>query len=295
MPSLASNGVTLEFDTFGDPSAPPVLLVMGLGAQMIFWHELFCEQLATRGRYVIRFDNRDCGRSTKLDDCGLPDVARVFGALASGGRPDVPYLLADMADDTAGLLDGLGIDSAHVVGASMGGMIAQTLALRRPERVRSLVSIMSSTGRPGLPGPTPEAQRILFTPPPSDRAGVIEHAVDTWRTIGSPGFPFDEAAIRERAGRAFDRGFCPQGTARQFAAIVASGSRHEALCELSIPSLVIHGDADPLIPFECGRDTAAAIPGAEWLLVEGMGHDLPEPVWPLLLDAIDRHTAEGAG
>ena len=294
MPQVETNGISLEYDTFGDPSAPPVLLIMGLGAQMILWDEEFCADLARRGRHVVRFDNRDCGRSTRLDHLGVPDMSALISAVLSGAPASAPYLLSDMADDTTGLLDGLGIGSAHVVGASMGGMIAQTLALRSPDRVRTLTSIMSSTGRPGLPGPTGAAQQVLFTPPPTDREGAIEHGLRTWRTIGSPGFPFDEDGVRARMERAFERGLSPLGTARQFAAILASGGRHDALRELRVPTLVIHGEADPLVPIDCGRDTAACIPGSDLLVVEGMGHDLPRAAWPLLLDAIERHTARGA-
>jgi pimeloyl-ACP methyl ester carboxylesterase len=291
MTALTANGMTLEYERFGDPNAAPLLLVMGLGAQMIFWDEAFCEGLAARGRHVIRFDNRDCGQSTVLDDLGVPDMVALFTAVATGKPPTAPYLLDDMADDTAALLDGLGIASAHVVGASMGGMISQTLALKHPAKVRTLTSIMSTTGRQGLPGPTPAAQAALFNPPPATRAENVERAVQTWRVIGSPGYPFDEAGIRDRAGRAFDRGFAPAGTARQLAAILASGSRAEALAELRTPTLVIHGEADPLVPVDAGRDTAACVPGAELLLVPGMGHDMPRQVWPTLLDAIEKHTA----
>ena len=293
MPRVHSNGIELEYDTFGTPDRPPVLLVMGLGAQMIFWDEEFCEGLADRGRFVVRFDNRDVGLSTKLDHLGLPDLASLLPALLGGKPVLAPYLLSDMADDAAGLLDALDLEAAHVVGASMGGMIAQTLALRHPDRVETLTSIMSTTGKPGLPGPTPEAQRVLLTPPPADRDGVIARGLDTWRVIGSPGFPLDEERVRARAGQAFDRCFAPQGVARQLAAILASGSRHEALGALRTPTLVVHGDADPLVPLACGEATAEAVPGAELLVIEGMGHDMPSGAWPRLLDALERHTARG--
>jgi len=290
MPSLPANDLTLEYERFGDPSAPAVLLVMGLGAQMILWDEEFCEGLATRGRHVIRFDNRDCGLSTKLDHLGVPDVEPMLQALLAGRPVTAPYLLADMADDTAALLDGLGIEAAHVVGASMGGMISQTLALRHPTRVRTLTSIMSTTGRSGLPRPTPEAQRILLAPPPADREGNIARSLEIAHVIGSRGFPLDAEAVRARAARAYDRCFAPLGVGRQMAAIIASGSRAEALHALRIPTLVVHGDADPLVPLACGRDTAECVPGAELLVVNGMGHDLPRPVWPLLIDAIVKNS-----
>lgn len=291
MPRVRSNGVELEYDSFGSPGHPAVLLVMGLGAQMIFWDEAFCDGLAERGRFVVRFDNRDVGLSTKLDHLGVPDLATMLPAILAGRPVLAPYLLSDMADDAAGLLDALDLEAAHVVGASMGGMIAQTLALRHPDRVETLTSIMSTTGEPGLPGPTPEAQRVLLSPPASERQANIERGVDTWRVIGSPGYPFDEEAIRARAGRAYDRCFAPQGMARQLAAILASGSRHEALGALRMPTLVIHGDADPLVPLPCGEATAQAVPGAELLVLEGMGHDLPRGTWPRLLDALEKHTA----
>lgn len=286
-----NDGIELEWDSFGREDAPPVLLVMGLGSPMIYWDERLCEDLARRGRRVIRFDNRDCGRSTWLDGHGAPDLGAIVSALATGSKPPAAYLLSDMAADVAGLLDALGIESAHVVGASLGGMISQTLAIEHPHRVRTLTSIMSTTGRTGLPGPTPDATRVLLTPPPADRDGAIERAVDTWRTISGPGFPFDEALVRDRAGRAFDRGQTPAGTARQLAAILASGGREEALAKVAAPTLVIHGDMDPLVPIDGGHDTASCIPGAEMLVVPGMGHSLPVEAWPVVLDAIERHTA----
>ncbi|CAG1007726.1 Aclacinomycin methylesterase RdmC [Myxococcaceae bacterium] len=290
MAKIESNGIELEFDGFGSAEHPPVLLVMGLGAQMIFWDEEFCEGLAARGRFVVRFDNRDVGLSTKLDALGVPDFAAMLPALLGGRSVAAPYLLTDMADDAAGLLEALGIDAAHVVGASMGGMIAQTLALRHPKRVRTLTSIMSTTGKPGLPGPTPEAQRVLLTPPPTDRDAAIARGVETWRTIGGAASAEDEARARTRTARAYDRCFAPAGVARQLAAILASGSRHEALASLRTPTLVIHGDVDPLVPLACGEATAAAVPGAELLVIEGMGHDLPRAAWPRMFDAIERHT-----
>jgi pimeloyl-ACP methyl ester carboxylesterase len=291
MPRASSNGIEIEYEVFGPSDAPPLLLVMGLGSQMIFWDEEFCEGLAARGHRVIRFDNRDVGRSTKLEAAGVPNVLAAMAAVGSGARVAAPYTLDDMADDAAGLLDALEVDAAHVVGASMGGMIAQTLAIRHPKRVRTLTSIMSTTGRPGLPGPTPAALGVLLAPPVAGREPNVERGVATWRVIGSPGFPFDEPRIRERAGRAFDRGFHPEGVARQLAAILASGSRRERLAGVRAPTLVIHGQADPLVPVACGVDTADAVPGAELLLVEGMGHDLPRGAWPTILDAIGKLTA----
>lgn len=286
MAQLQSNGLSFEYETFGDPGARPVLLVMGLGAQMILWEEDFCRALADRGHFVVRFDNRDVGLSSKLTAAGVPNVFELMQKVTSGARPEVPYTLDDMADDTAGVLDALGLESAHVVGASMGGMIAQTTAVLHPQRVRSLTSIMSSTGDPSLPPAKPEAMAVLLSPPPSARDAAIEQGVKTWRTIGSPGFPFDEANVRKRAALAYDRCFHPEGTARQLAAILAHGSRRDRLAHLKVPTLVIHGAADPLVPIEGGRDTAAAIPGAELLVIEGMGHDLPQGAWPQIVGAI---------
>ena len=292
MARVRANGIEIEYDSFGRAADRPLVLVMGLGGQMILWDDGFCEALAERGHYVVRFDNRDVGLSTKFDDAGIPNVLELMQQSAAGAKPAVPYTLDDMADDAAGLLDALGLDSVHLCGASMGGMIAQTVAIRHGRRLRSLTSIMSSTGNPSLPPAKAEAMAVLMTPPPGDRAGSIEASVVTWRTIGSPGFPFDEARIRERAGRLYDRSFYPQGTARQMAAILAHGNRAPKLREVGTPTLVIHGGADPLVPIEGGRDTARAIPGAELLVIEGMGHDLPEGAWPTLVGAISEHTAK---
>jgi pimeloyl-ACP methyl ester carboxylesterase len=292
MARVRANGIELEYDSFGSAKGRPLLLVMGLGGQLLMWDEGFCEALAERGHYVVRFDNRDVGLSTKFDAAGIPNVMELMVQSAAGKKLTVPYTLDDMADDAAGLLDALGLETVHVCGASMGGMIAQTVAIRHGARLRSLTSIMSTTGNPSVPPAKPEAMAVLMTPPPTDRAGSLDAAVRTWRTIGSPGFPFDEAKIRARAGRLYDRNFHPQGTARQLAAILAHGNRVEKLREVSAPTLVIHGAADPLVPLEGGRDTARAIPGAELLVIEGMGHDLPEGAWPQLVGAISEHTAK---
>ncbi len=293
MPNLAANGITIEYEEFGDRSGRPLLLIMGLGAQMILWPEEFCEQLAARGHRVIRFDNRDVGKSSWFDQFGVPDVAAALGAALMRQPVNAPYLLRDMAADAVGVLDALRIDRAHVVGASMGGMIAQSVAIEFPARVRTLTSIMSSTGNPDLPPAHPEAMGVLLAPPPTTRDEAVERSVSVFRTIGSPGFAFDEDEMRERAARSFDRGFNPAGTVRQLVAILASGSRKDALKAVRVPALVIHGKDDPLVPFPAGQDTAAAIPGAELMAVEGMGHDLPRPLWPRFVDAISARTARG--
>ena len=287
MPQARANGIQLEYDTFGRASDRPLLLIMGLGAQMLQWDEQFCAALAERGQYVIRFDNRDVGLSSKFDHAGVPDLARIMARGAD--RSGVAYTLDDMADDAAGLLDALRIESAHVVGASMGGMIAQTVAYRHAPKTRSLVSIMSSTGNPALPQARPEAMAVLMTPRPLDRASNVEAAVAASKVIGSPAYPADEARLRERAGLMYDRAFTPLGTLRQMAAIFAHGNRAPRLAAVTAPTLVIHGVADPLVPIEGGRDTAQSIPGAELLEIEGMGHDLPQALWVRLADAIAGH------
>ena len=286
MPHAHANGITIEYDTFGNPGDVPLLLIMGLGAQMILWDEEFCSTLAKRGHWVIRFDNRDIGLSTKLDDAGMPDVVAAVSAIVTRQPIAAPYTLSDMAADTAGLLDALDIPTAHVVGASMGGMIAQTVAIEHPRRVRTLTSIMSSTGSPDLPPARPEAMAALLSPPPVGRSESIERAVSVFRTIGSPGFPFDEEHVRERAARSYDRCFHPIGVMRQLVAILASGDRTEALKSVTIPTLVIHGADDPLVPVEAGQATAAAVPGAQLVTLAGMGHDLPKPLWQRVIDAI---------
>jgi len=290
MPSARVGDIHIEYEDLGPKHGRPLLLVMGLGAQMILWEDDLCAELIERGHRVIRFDNRDVGRSTRLVRAGMPDMARAAEAFFAGQPVDAPYTLSDMAGDAAGLLDALEIPAAHVVGASLGGMIAQTLAIERPRRVRSLVSIMSTTGRPELPPARPEAMAVLLLPTPNDRDAYVERALQVFRTIGSPGFPFDEDRVRRLALRSWERGISPDGPARQLLAVIASGSRHERLAALRVPTVVVHGADDPLMPVEHARDTAACIPGAELLVIEGMGHDLPRPVWPRLVDAISQLT-----
>ena len=275
----SAGAVELAYETFGEHGRPPVLLVMGIGSQLINWHEDFCAALAV-GRVVIRFDNRDVGESQWLE--GEVDLA----ACAAGDTSSAVYTLDDMADDAVGLLDALGLSSAHVVGASLGGMIAQTIAVRHPERVRTLTSIMSTTGERGVANPTEEAAAALMSPPPRSRDEAMERILEVRRVIGSPRFPRDEEDIRQRAGRAWDRGVNPAGFARQLAAVYVSGDRTEALRSLDVPTLVVHGEDDPLIPVSGGRATAAAIPGAELWTIPGMGHDLPRGIWHDLIARI---------
>lgn len=281
----------LCYETFGAPEAPPLLLVMGLASQMIMWPEDFCAQLAARRFRVIRFDNRDVGRSTILRDAPVPKRWQ----LVTADRRGAAYRLDALADDAVGLMDAIGIASAHVVGASMGGMIAQLVAIRHPQRVRSLVSIMSTTGNRQVGRPTPRMALRMLRPVRRDRAGYIEDTIESYRAIGSTGVDFDEAGKRDRAGRCYDRGIHPAGTARQLAAIVTAQDRTEALGQVAVPTTVIHGDADPLVNVSGGRATAAATPGAELLVLGGMGHDLPRQLWPPVLDAIAQtaQTADG--
>lgn len=277
-----ANGIEIAYQEIGDPGGEPLLLIMGLSIQMLGWDEEFCELLAGRGFRVIRFDNRDIGHSTELTAAGLPKRTDML----LGRRRTAPYLLRDMADDTTGLMDHLGIDAAHLVGASMGGMVAQVVAVRRPKRVRSLVSIMSTTGKRWLGLPTWKAFGTLFAQPGAGREAAIEHTVRIFRIIGSPGYPMDEARLRELAAASYDRSHSRAGIARQLHAIVASGDRTDALRKLRVPATVIHGASDPLIRPAAGRATARAIPGARLRAIEGMGHDLPRELWPTFVDEI---------
>ncbi|MDQ8728606.1 alpha/beta hydrolase [Bradyrhizobium sp. LHD-71] len=291
-PQLAkANGIEICYDTFGLPDAEPLLLIMGLSAQMVLWDDEFCQQLASRGFRVIRFDNRDIGHSTKMSGGGGKRITvteflklRFFGIL-----PWAPYTLRDMADDTVGLMDALGIRTAHVVGASMGGAIAQEVAIHHPERVSSLTSIMSTTGNLRLPQPKREAMALLMSPPPRTKDQYIATFARNWKILRAGRFPLDEAKDRERAERCYARGLNPAGVARQFRAILASGARNKALASVRAPSLVIHGAADPLVRPEAGVDTARSIPGAKLLMIEGMGHAMPIPLWPQIIDAIADH------
>lgn len=276
--NVGPSRIEIAYERLGDPQSPPVLLVMGLGAQLIGWPDGFCAELVAQGLQVIRFDNRDSGRSSHSTDGPAPDLAAVL----AGDLSSASYTLSDLAADTVGLLDALGLDSVHLVGASMGGMICQTVAIEHPGRVRSLTSMMSTTGDPAVGQPRPEALAALTGPSPTSREDVIEQAVRVFHVIGSPGFPPEEAEVRERAGRAYDRAYDPLGIARQAVAVVASGDRTARLRSVDVPTLVIHGAADPACDASGGRATAAAIPGAELLIIEGLGHDLPRGVWPEL-------------
>lgn len=283
MPRVRANGLELEYDTFGDPADPPLLLVMGLGAQLIDWPLEFVRQIAAHGFHVIRFDNRDAGLSTWLDDLGLPDI----GALLTG-TGTAPYSLADMGDDAVGLLDALGIGRAHVVGASMGGMVVQRMVLDHPERVLSMTSIMSTTGARDVGEPNEAATAMLLRPQAPDRDSAIEAMVAGFRLTSSTGFEVTDEELRDRAVSAYDRAYHPAGGARQLAAIISTPDRTAALAGVTVPTSVIHGDIDPLVNVSGGRATAAAIPGAELLVIPGMGHDLPTGAWPQLIDIVVR-------
>jgi pimeloyl-ACP methyl ester carboxylesterase len=277
-------GVSLCYEAFGDPTDSPLLLVMGLGTQMVGWPEDFCRQLAARGFHVVRFDNRDIGRSTHFPG-RPPTVPQLLRRRFPAGQ----YTLKDMAEDAAGLVRALDLAPAHVVGASMGGMIAQTLAAREPALVRSLVSIMSTTGNRRQGQPALGLYRVLLKRAPSDREGFIKHMERVFAAIGSTGVPQDTEEIREIAARSFDRGHDPAGPGRQLAAILASGDRTPDLEKVAAPTLVVHGSSDRLVRPSGGRATARAIPGARLMIVEGMGHDLPRAAWPEILDQVTEH------
>jgi len=288
MPQVAANGIQMEYDTFGDRSLPALLLIAGIGAQMIVWDDEFCKLLADSGFFVIRFDNRDSGLSTKFEESGIPDFLATIEAAREGRPVEAPYTLEDMADDAVCLLTALGIEKAHVCGMSMGGMIAQVVAFRHPRRVLSLTSIMSTTGNPELPQAKPETIAAVAAPPPEEREAYIEHNVNMWRKIWSPGFPFEEERVRTFIRQSYDRSYYPQGMARQNTAILACGNRGPSLASITVPTLVIHGADDPLIPVDGGKDTAQTIPGAHLLIIDGMGHDMPRGVWAKIADAIAR-------
>ena len=296
MSSLRCNGLDIEYESLGDPAAPAILLIMGLGMQLIAWPDGFCQRLVERGFRVIRFDNRDAGLSGRVAGGKRPNLA--WAMLAARLRLPLrpPYTLADMAADAIGLMDGLGIAQAHVVGASMGGMIAQVLAAHSPRRVLSLTSIMSSSGNRRFSRPKGDAMRALLSKPadPRNPEVVIDHLVRVFGVIGSPAFPADPNELRQRVGRSVRRSYYPAGLARQLLAVIASGDRRRLLRTIVAPTLVVHGSADPLVPLDAGRDTARSIPGSALLVVDGMGHDLPPALYERLADAIAAHCAAAA-
>jgi len=291
MPTLNANGIRIAFDTAGDAKATPVLLLHGLGMQLTNWPDAFVDGLVELGFYVIRFDHRDSGLSTKFDRAGTPNPVWhwVRQRLNLPAKP--PYSLDDMAGDALGVLSALGIARAHLVGVSMGGMIAQILAARHPQRVLSLTSIMSSSGRRGLPGPTPGARHALLSRPadPRDVDAIIDQSVAVQQVIGSPAYPTPEKQLRRRVARSLRRCYCPAGVLRQMLAVTAGADRSPLLRTIAAPTLVIHGACDPLVPLACGEDTAAQVPGARLEVIEGMGHDLPDQLNERMLALIDAH------
>ena len=289
MPSVNANGIKIEYESFGAPDSPAILLVMGLGMQLTGWPDPFCQKLAAGGFRVVRFDNRDIGLSTYFDDRGVPKMAWQFIKARIGMKVRGPYDLNDMAADAVGLMDALQLREVHIVGASMGGMIAQQVAAKYAARVRSLVSIMSTSGDRRLPPATRDAQRALFARPenPQDPHSVVDHYVKVFGVIASPGFPTAPADLRARMQASVARSYHPQGVARQLVAILASGDRSKDLATIHKPTLVIHGDSDPLVRPACGEDTAKKIPGAKLSIIKGMGHDMA--AWPVLADQILGH------
>lgn len=291
MPTATANGLALAYETSGDPGAVPLVLVMGLGMPLVLWPDAFVDGLAASGFHVVRFDNRDCGHSGKVHGGRLPSIPLAIGRALVRLRVRAPYTLDDMAADTVGLLDALGLARAHLVGVSMGGMIAQAMAVRYPQRVTSLTSIMSSSGNPRVSLGKMSAVRAILRRPddPSDLAAVIARLVHVFGVIGSPGFPTDAELLRRNCERVARRGYYPAGTARQLLAMLASGDRRRDLAKIRAPALVIHGTHDPLLPAAAGSDTARHIPGAKLMLIDGMGHDLPPSLVPRLVTAIAEH------
>jgi pimeloyl-ACP methyl ester carboxylesterase len=294
MPQVRANGIDIEYESFGRASDPLILLIMGFAAQLIFWPDPLCEGLAAKGFRVVRFDNRDIGKSTHFAGQSAPDPRALLAEVAAGRRPDVPYTLDDMADDALGLMDALGTKRAHVVGASMGGMIAQLVAINHPDRAKSLISIMSTTGRRDLPAGNPQTLSVLFRPPSSDsRNDLIEASLLVQRALSSPGFPVSEAEMNARAERRTDRApFDLAGLARQSAALIVAPPRNALLRQVRCPALVLHGADDPVIPAAAARDTAESIPGAKLVIVPGMGHDLPAALVPVCLKHIGDFVAK---
>ena len=291
MPAVLANGLTIEYESLGDPASPAIVLIMGLGMQLVGWPDDFCQRLAAEGFHVVRFDNRDCGLSSRIRARRWPSPLLAFAAARLGLPVLAPYSLEDMAKDTLGLMDALGIGKAHVVGASLGGMIAQVLAARFPSRVLSLTSMMSASGRRKGARPRKEALQVFLRRPPAhaERAVVIDHLVEVFTVIGSPGFPTERRLLQERITGWVRRAYDPDGTTRQLLAVVASGDRRRLLRRIVAPTLVIHGTDDPLVPVEAGRDTARNVPGAKLVIIDGMGHDLPDALLPRLATEIAGH------
>jgi pimeloyl-ACP methyl ester carboxylesterase len=296
MTRAATNGIDIEYDTFGDRDGSPLLLIMGLSSQMVAWPESFCRKLAQSGHWVLRFDNRDVGLSSKIEGVGIPDLMAAMAAHQQGQPVEAPYTLSDMAADALGLMDALKLEKAHVCGLSMGGMIAQVMAIEYPRRILSLISMESSTGDPTLPSAKPQAMEAMLSPPPQDRDGYIQHAVEVFRAFSGGSDKFDGTLERELAVNSYERSFYPLGFVRQLAAILASGDRSERLASVTAPTLVIHGADDPLVPLAHGRATARVIPGAKLLVVEGLGHGIAYPtLWDEIVDAIMQHTSAASG
>lgn len=290
MPNVKVNGMQIEYETFGDKRSKPLLMIKGIGQQMITWSDEFCSLLARNGHYFIRYDHRDVGLSSKLDNEKTPELSEIRAAVARGEKIIPSYTLDDMAKDSIGLLDALNIDKAHICGMSMGGTIAQILAISYPDRILSLTLMMTGSGNPDLPPAKPEAMAALLSPPASQRQEYIENHLKTFRIIGSPKFAFNEEYHRQLAGRLFDRSFYPVGMNRHFLAVLSQSNRKPALAKVKVPTLVIHGANDILVPVEAGKELAEVIPGAELLIIEGMGHDLPKEVWPSVVEAITKNT-----
>lgn len=287
MAKVRANGIEIEYETVGNKADPALLLVMGLGAQLTIWPDSLFQGLAERGFHVIRFDNRDTGLSTGFDAWGVPNLPAAVQRVMKGEKVDAPYLLKDMAADAIGLLDALGIERAHMVGASMGGMILQIVAAEYPERTRSMVSIYSTSGRPGLPAGKPEALAMLSAQPEGPaREQLVKHGMKLRQTIGSPGYPTPDDEMRAFVEKNVDRRWWPEGAARQYLSVIASGDRVELLKAIRVPTLVLHGEDDPLLPVECGRDVARLVPGAEIETWAGWGHDFPKALIPRVIDRV---------
>jgi pimeloyl-ACP methyl ester carboxylesterase len=286
---VEANGIRICYETFGRKGDQPIVLIMGLAGQMILWDEDFCNALAAQGRCVVRFDNRDIGQSTHFDSLPAPSMRRLFAARLLRRTPKAPYALVDLAKDTIGLMDALGIERADVVGASMGGAIVQELLINFPQRLRTATAIMASTGAPGLPPPTLPALGVLLRRPARTKAAYVDSYVRAWRVLAGKHFPFDAMKMRRQAERGWERGLNPPGVSRQMLAIAASGNRKPRLAAVTVPTLVLHGSLDPLVPLAHGRDLAASIPGSTFRVIEGMGHTLPRGAWPQILAAIERH------